>query len=133
MANADSAFWADLKAAIKAAWSDVGKAGHPILRADQVNRLNWMQMIDDFNAGLSSGNYGPPFCVVMLGKRSRESWGMCNAAWRYPIEIAYIRSTSRTTGEKAAKSTVAELCETKIAALKDQLLTVSARHFLAIS
>lgn len=102
MANFWPAFWADIAAAIGAAWPDVTT----IFRAPQVERVNWYSLI-------VSEELTPPYAVVSVRAEQDEQWGLVNTVYRCMVAAYYVCETSGYD--------VAADIEAKMKALQDAL------------
>jgi len=106
MANYWTDVWTDIITVMKDGWSDVGVSGHPIFRAPQVERVNWVNVI-------RSSQMTAPWAVVQMMADQEEGWGITWTAFRLTIVCTYIAKHSGTD--------MAATLEAKVKSLQDKV------------
>jgi hypothetical protein len=80
-------FWTDVQNAIESTWPEVSV----IFRSSQIARLNWSNVVEEFQRSGEAG-LPLPYCVVQIGAATYDPmWGgMSNTIQRVPVHIYYV-------------------------------------------
>lgn len=94
-----------------------------IIKTSNMNRANWENL-------LKRGKLQTPYILVESGRARQEDWGRDNIAWRQPVSIHYLTSTTAASAVRSGGGYDSHLwAESRAIDISTNIINYQGTHF----